>query len=318
MRHTHSDQAARRRWTPTRYTRLGWALALLGLVAPLAAQDAGDDMQDTIATVEAALFEELLATESIPRLDSLERAADDELRRAMILARRHELSADIRDAQEAFNLFHAIASRDTSAAWAFFGIGRVVSARPAVLFERPGLLDELLPPRRIAGVLGLEPQSRAQQALLRALVLDPTIEAAALMISDMAVVSMDPLELEIAARALTWVAERSDAAPEVWLALSRVRSLMAELFARRTGCCGGKGGSMHMFSKEKGFFGGHGIVGAGTAIGTGLGFAHKYKKDGGVAVAYVFIYILPELVRYEEIVRSSTPVTIRRRSVGKQ
>ena len=44
---------------------------------------------------------------------------------------------------------------------------------------------------------------------------------------------------------------------------------------------------MHMFSLEKNFFGGHGIVGAGTAIGTGLGFAHKYKGDGGVAVAYM-------------------------------
>jgi pyruvate dehydrogenase E1 component alpha subunit len=44
---------------------------------------------------------------------------------------------------------------------------------------------------------------------------------------------------------------------------------------------------MHMFSREKGFYGGHGIVGASTAIGTGLGFAHKYKNDGGVAVAYM-------------------------------
>jgi len=42
-----------------------------------------------------------------------------------------------------------------------------------------------------------------------------------------------------------------------------------------------------MFSLEKGFFGGHGIVGASTAIGTGLGFAHKYKEDGGVAIAYM-------------------------------
>ena len=44
---------------------------------------------------------------------------------------------------------------------------------------------------------------------------------------------------------------------------------------------------MHMFSLEKNFFGGHGIVGASTAIGTGLGFSHKYKEDGGVAVAYM-------------------------------
>ena len=43
---------------------------------------------------------------------------------------------------------------------------------------------------------------------------------------------------------------------------------------------------MHMFSQEKNFFGGHGIVGASTALGTGLGFAHKYNKDNGVCVAY--------------------------------
>ena len=62
--------------------------------------------------------------------------------------------------------------------------------------------------------------------------------------------------------------------------------VMAELTGRIDGYSRGKGGSMHMFSKEKNFFGGHGIVGAGTSIGTGLGFAHKYKEDGGVAVAY--------------------------------
>jgi pyruvate dehydrogenase E1 component alpha subunit len=63
--------------------------------------------------------------------------------------------------------------------------------------------------------------------------------------------------------------------------------IMAELTGRIGGYSRGKGGSMHMFSKEEGFFGGHGIVGASTAIGTGLGFAHKYKGDGGVAVAYM-------------------------------
>lgn len=180
----------------------------------------------------AALFQELSAIESVARLDSLERAgAGDDLRRAMIRARRHELSGSLADAQQAFDLFYGVAAEDTAAAWAFFGIGRVVAARPAVLFANPGVLDELLPPRRIAGALGLEPQSRAQQALLRALVLDPTIEEAALMISEMAVVSMDPLELEIAARALTWVTERVDAAPAVWLALSRIRALMADVDA---------------------------------------------------------------------------------------
>ncbi len=65
------------------------------------------------------------------------------------------------------------------------------------------------------------------------------------------------------------------------------KGIMAELTGREGGYSRGKGGSMHMFSKEEGFFGGHGIVGASTAIGTGLGFAHKYKGDKGVAVAYM-------------------------------
>lgn len=63
--------------------------------------------------------------------------------------------------------------------------------------------------------------------------------------------------------------------------------IMAELTGRIDGYSRGKGGSMHMFSIEKNFFGGHGIVGAGTSIGTGLGFAHKYKNDNGVAIAYM-------------------------------
>ncbi len=63
--------------------------------------------------------------------------------------------------------------------------------------------------------------------------------------------------------------------------------IMAELTGRAGGYSRGKGGSMHMFSKEQGFFGGNGIVGAGTAIGAGLGFAHKYRGDGGVAIAYM-------------------------------
>lgn len=63
--------------------------------------------------------------------------------------------------------------------------------------------------------------------------------------------------------------------------------IMAELTGRSGGCSGGKGGSMHMFDIANGFYGGHGIVGAQVSIGTGLGFAHKYKKDGGVAIAYM-------------------------------
>ena len=65
------------------------------------------------------------------------------------------------------------------------------------------------------------------------------------------------------------------------------RGIMAELTGRGTGYSRGKGGSMHMFSQEKNFFGGHGIVGASTSLGTGLGFYHKYSGDNGVAVAYM-------------------------------
>ena len=63
--------------------------------------------------------------------------------------------------------------------------------------------------------------------------------------------------------------------------------VMAELTGRRDGYSRGKGGSMHMFSREKNFFGGHGIVAAQVPIGAGLAFAHKYKGDGGVNMAYL-------------------------------
>ncbi|MDF0490346.1 pyruvate dehydrogenase (acetyl-transferring) E1 component subunit alpha [Sphingomonas sp. H39-1-10] len=62
--------------------------------------------------------------------------------------------------------------------------------------------------------------------------------------------------------------------------------IMAELTGRAAGISKGKGGSMHMFSVEHKFYGGHGIVGAQVSLGTGLGFAHKYRGDGGVCVAY--------------------------------
>lgn len=62
--------------------------------------------------------------------------------------------------------------------------------------------------------------------------------------------------------------------------------IMAELTGRQAGISKGKGGSMHMFSTEHAFYGGHGIVGAQVPLGAGLAFAHKYRGDGGVCLAY--------------------------------
>jgi pyruvate dehydrogenase E1 component alpha subunit len=64
------------------------------------------------------------------------------------------------------------------------------------------------------------------------------------------------------------------------------KGVMAELTGRRGGYSHGKGGSMHMFSREKNFFGGHGIVGAPVPLGTGLALAHRYRDDGHIAVTY--------------------------------
>ena len=64
------------------------------------------------------------------------------------------------------------------------------------------------------------------------------------------------------------------------------RRVMAELTGRATGYSKGKGGSMHMFARDKRFYGGHGIVGASVPLGTGLAFAHRYREDGGVCLCY--------------------------------
>ena len=64
------------------------------------------------------------------------------------------------------------------------------------------------------------------------------------------------------------------------------KGVMAELTGRRGGYSRGKGGSMHMFSKEKGFYGGHGIVGAQVPLGAGLAFANKYRGNDHVSVTY--------------------------------
>ena len=64
------------------------------------------------------------------------------------------------------------------------------------------------------------------------------------------------------------------------------KSVMAELTGRAAGASHGKGGSMHMFNTEAGFYGGHGIVGAQVSLGTGLALANNYRQNGAVAFVY--------------------------------
>lgn len=63
--------------------------------------------------------------------------------------------------------------------------------------------------------------------------------------------------------------------------------IMAELYGKETGVSKGKGGSMHMFDKERGFYGGHGIVGGQIPLGVGIAFAEKYNKTGKLCVTYM-------------------------------
>src|SRR5205823_11142103 len=63
-------------------------------------------------------------------------------------------------------------------------------------------------------------------------------------------------------------------------------AVLAELYGKATGCVGGKGGSMHMFSKEHEFYGGHGIVGGQIGVGTGMEYAAKYKGSDQVTMCF--------------------------------
>ncbi len=65
------------------------------------------------------------------------------------------------------------------------------------------------------------------------------------------------------------------------------KGVMAELTGRAGGYSKGKGGSMHMFSRDKGFYGGHGIVGAQVPLGTGIAFGHKYRDEDAVSLTYL-------------------------------
>ncbi|RFP64217.1 pyruvate dehydrogenase (acetyl-transferring) E1 component subunit alpha [Hymenobacter lapidiphilus] len=80
-----------------------------------------------------------------------------------------------------------------------------------------------------------------------------------------------------------WITAYRDHAHPLALGTSP-NAIMAELYAKATGCSKGKGGSMHMFDKEVNFVGGHGIVGAQVPMGAGIAFAEKYNKTGNLCI----------------------------------
>lgn len=83
-----------------------------------------------------------------------------------------------------------------------------------------------------------------------------------------------------------WITAYRDHAHPLGLGTSP-NAIMAELFAKETGCSKGKGGSMHIFDKEVNFIGGHGIVGGQVPLGAGLAFAEKYNKTGNLCICYM-------------------------------
>ncbi|SIT89448.1 pyruvate dehydrogenase (acetyl-transferring) E1 component subunit alpha [Pontibacter indicus] len=83
-----------------------------------------------------------------------------------------------------------------------------------------------------------------------------------------------------------WITAYRDHAHPLALGTSP-NAIMAEMFAKVTGCSKGKGGSMHMFDKEVNFMGGHGIVGGQVPLGAGIAFAEKYNKTGNLCICYM-------------------------------
>jgi pyruvate dehydrogenase E1 component alpha subunit len=76
---------------------------------------------------------------------------------------------------------------------------------------------------------------------------------------------------------------------------------MAELMGRAAGCCRGKGGSMHLFDRSLGFFGGHGIVGGQLPVAVGLAFAAKYQGTGAVTLCFLGDGAVPEGAFHESL-----------------